>query len=217
VKKPTRAVALAAFLAAGAFAGSAAQHAAVAADHLDPPARTDPDVDSIPDNAADIADVYTWYTSNSVVICLTFAGPAAAGKAAVYDRDVLYTINISNAGLATDPEIQVKFRFGQDGANYGVQITGLPDGGGVLSGPVEETLTRSGIKARAGLYDDPFFFDLQGFRTTRSTGTLSFVSSRSFFTGQNDTSMVIEFPIDMVKGAGKLNIWATTARFGGQK
>ena len=217
VHKPTRAIALAALLAAGALTGSAVQHSALAADHLDPPMRTDPDVDPIPDNAADIADVYTWYTSSSVVICLTFAGPAPAGRAAVYDRDVLYTINISNAGLPTDPEIQVKFRFGQDGTNYGVQLNGLPDNQGPLSGPVEQTLTRSGIKARAGLYDDPFFFDLQGFRTTRSTGTPSFVNTHSFFTGSNDTSMVIEFPIDMVRGAGKLNIWATTQRFGGQK
>src|SRR6185503_244806 len=112
-----------------------------------------------------------------------FAGPAAAGKPAVYDRDFLYTINISNSGLPTDPEVQIRFRFGQDGANYGVQIAGLPDGGPPLVGPVEQTLTRSGIQARAGLYDDPFFFDLQGFRTTRSTGTLSFVNTRSFFTG----------------------------------
>ena len=217
VKKPTRAIALAALLAAGALTGSAVQHSALAADHLDPPARTDPDVDSIPDNAADIADVYTWYTANSVVICLTFAGPAPAGRAAVYDRDVLYTINISNAGLPTDPEHQIRFRFGQDGSNFGVEITGLPDGGPAISGPVEQTITRNGIKARAGLYDDPFFFDLQGFRTTRSTGTLSFVNTRSFFTGTNDTSMVVEIPIEMVRGAGKLNIWATTARFGGQK
>ena len=66
------------------------------------------------------------------------------------------------------------------------------DGGPALVGPVETTLSRSGILARAGLYDDPFFFDLQGFRETRSTGTLSFQANRSFFTGQNDTALVVQ-------------------------
>jgi hypothetical protein len=82
---------------------------------------------------------------------------------------------------------------------------------------VEQTLTRNGILARAGLYDDPFFFDLQGFRETRSTGTLSFVNTRSFFTGQNDTAMVLQIPRRLVEnGSNQINIWVTSARIGGQ-
>lgn len=189
---------------------------ASAADHLDPPARTDPAVDSLPDKAADIADVYVWHTAENLVIALTFAGPQATTLPATYDRDILYTINISNSGLPTDPEIQIRFRFGKDGTNYGVEVSGLPDGGAPLVGPVEQTLSRGGILARAGLYDDPFFFDLQGFRDTRSTGTLMFDKNRNFFAGQNLTAMVVQIPVGLVSRGDVLNIWATSARFGGQ-
>lgn len=204
-------------MGAAALALSTSDRQAVAADHLDPPTRTDPAVDTTPDRSADIADIYVWHTADNVVVALTFAGPAPSGQRATYDRDVLYTINISNAGLPGDAEVAIRFRFGQDAAgNNGVEISGLPDGGPPLVGPVETTLSRNGILARAGLYDDPFFFDLQGFRETRSTGTLSFVPTRSFFSGQNDTALVIQIPRSRIETGNQLNVWATSARIGGQ-
>jgi hypothetical protein len=203
-------------LAAG-LASSTTQWRATAADHLDPPTRTDAAVDTQPDIPADIADVYVWHTATDLVIAVTFAGPQPGNMPAFYDRDVLYTVNISNAGQPADPEVQIRFRFGKDAQNNaGVEITGLPDGGPALVGPVETTLTRSGILARAGLYDDPFFFDLQGFRDTRSTGNLAFNNQRSFFTGQNDTAMVLQIPRTLIDRGSELNVWFTTARFGGQ-
>ena len=57
---------------------------------------------------------------------LTFAGPQPNNMPPFYDRDVLYTINISNAGARTDPEIQIRARFGFDGQSPGVQFTGIP-------------------------------------------------------------------------------------------
>jgi len=216
VRQSRHAFALAAVLSAAALALTGTERPARAADHFDPPSRTDPAVDSHPDTAADIADVYVWHTSDHLVIALTFAGPQPANMPATYDRDVLYTINISNTGFPTDAEVQIRFRFGQDGAHSGVEVNGLPDGGGPLVGPVEQTLSRNGILVRAGLYDDPFFFDLQGFRETRATGTLSFVPTRSFFTGQNDTAMVVQIPLSLISKGEQLNIWATTARIGGQ-
>lgn len=187
-----------------------------AADHFDPPARTDPLVAATPDKAADIADIYTWQTADSVVIVLTFAGPQAANLPATYDPDILYTINISNADAPTDAEIQIRFKFGKDGQNVGVQVDGLPDGGGPLIGPVEQTLSRGAIQVRAGLYDDPFFFDLQGFKDSKSTGNLSISKDRNFFNGQNDTAIVIQIPTAMLNKGSPLNMWATTARFAGQ-
>jgi hypothetical protein len=190
----------------------------LAADHLDPPARTDPSVDSTPDKAADIADIYMWHTDTDLVVAITFAGPSAANTAATYDRDVLYTINISNAGLPTDAEIQITYRFGLDAnGNAGVQVMGLPDAPTTpLSGPVEQTLSRNGILVQAGLYDDPFFFDLQGFRDSKSTGNLSIRNDRNFFAGQNDTGFVVQIPLSMVRGTAMINAWVTSARFGGQ-
>jgi len=201
-------------LVAAAFWGS--DWKVRAADHFDPPARTDPMVAATPDKAADIADIYSWVQGDSVVIAVTFAGPQPANMPATYDPDVLYTINISNADAPTDAEIQIHWKFGKDGQNVGVEVDGLPDGGGPLIGPVEQTLSRNGILVRAGLYDDPFFFDLQGFRDSKATGNLTITKDRNFFNGQNDTAMVIQIPAAMLNKGNVLNMWATTARFAGQ-
>lgn len=191
----------------------------IAADHLDPPARTDPSVDSTPDRAADIADLYAFHTESSVVLALTFAGPQATTEPAIYDRDVLYTINISNAGERTDAEIPLRIRFGPGTAegDFGIRVENLPGVTGDLTGPVEQMLSKDGVKVQAGLFDDPFFFDLQGFKDTAATGTLMFDSTRDFFAGQNLTAVIIEIPSDRIaNGANPIDVWATTARFGGQ-
>lgn len=44
-----------------------------------------------------------------------------------------------------------------------------------------------------------------------------FDSTRDFFAGQNLTAVVIEIPRDRIaNGANPIDVWATTARFGGQ-
>ena len=189
----------------------------LSADHLDPPARTDPAVDSTPDRPADIADIYAWHTDTSVVLALTFAGPQATDKPATYDRDVDYEINISNQAPRTTTDIPIHIRFGQAGPNqYGVQVTGLPGVTGAISGPVETNLVKDGVTVRAGLFDDPFFFDLQGFKDTRSSGTLMFNNKRDFFAGQNLTAVVIELPKSRIDKGSLVDIWTATSRFGGQ-
>lgn len=207
--------------AAGALAVAATLMAVdrrvFAADHLDPPARTDPAVDSVPDKAADIADVYAWHTPTHLIIAVTFAGPQATNLPASYDRDLLYTINVSNDDVPFTPEFQIQYRFGQSGGASGVQFSGVPGTTGPIEGPVETNLQQGDVTVRAGLFDDPFFFDLQGFRTTRSTGALSFRSDRNFFAGQNLTAAVVQIPRSAIEnGTNKIRIWATSARFGGQ-
>lgn len=191
-----------------------------AADHLDPPHRTDPAVDTTPDAAADIADVYAWYAGDDLRLALTFAGPSVGTQPAVYDRDVLYKILVSTAPPDNTPEVTIKVRFGPGaGPNeYGVRYEGLPGVNGSIEGPVETVLQKDGVKTFAGLLDDPFFFDLLGFRETRSTGSVRFNNQRSFFTGQNDTAFVIEVPKSrFAGGTGKVSVWSTASRFGGQK
>lgn len=210
--------------AAGALASAAAIALMIpgglltAADHLDPPALTDPAVDATPDRPADIADLYAWHTDSSVIVALTFSGPQATTQPAAFDRDVLYTVNISNAMPRTTADIPVRIRFGRGSGNQvGVKVSGLPGVSGDLIGPVETDLVKDGVRVRAGLFDDPFFFDLQGFRDTLATGTLSFDKDRDFFAGQNLTAIVMEIPRDRIaNGANLVDIWATTARFGGQ-
>ena len=186
------------------------------ADHLDPPQRTDPSVDSTPDRPADIADLYAWHTDTSVVLVLTFAGPQATDQPATYDRDVDYQINISNKAPRTTTDIPINVRFGQAGDNqYGVRVTGIPGVSGAISGPVETNLSQDGVMVRAGLFDDPFFFDLQGFKDTRSSGTLMFDNQRNFFAGQNLTAVVMEIPKDRIDAGSALDVWAATYRIGG--
>lgn len=188
----------------------------LAADHLDPPGRTDPSVDSTPDRAADIADIFTWHTDKSVVIIMTFAGPQATNLPADYDRDVIYAIDISNELPATTTDVPIRVRFGSGGENkWGVKVTGLPGVTGALIGPVETNLAKSGVRVRAGLFDEPFFFDLQGFKETKSTGTLKFNNKRNFFARQNDTAIVIEIPKERLDKGVPLNISGSTFRYVG--
>ena len=194
-----------------------ADYATQAADHVDPPTRTDPTVDPVPDLAADLADIFTFHTPTSIVIAITFAGPRAAGLPPVYDRDVLYGIHVSNAGLKTDAEHNIYIRFGYDGQAPGVQITGIPGVNGAIVGPVQTELRKDGVKAIAGIFDDPFFFDSQGLRETRATGTLSIRNTRDFFARGNDTVVVLEIPREpLLNGGTRLDMWTTAARFGGQ-
>ena len=41
-------------------------------------------------------------------------------------------------------------------------------------------------------------------------------ASRSFFTGTNDTALVVQIPRSRIETGNELNIWATSARIGGQ-
>ena len=131
---------------------------------------------------------------------------------------MLYKINISTSLPADTPEVSIKARFGPGkGPNeWGVQFAGIPGVNGTIEGPVDTNLTKDGVTARAGLFDEPFFFDLQGFRESRAMGTLRFKNTRNFFDGQNDTALVLEIPKDRFASATTpLGFWITTARYGG--
>ncbi len=188
-----------------------------AADHVDPPSRTDPaTVGALADVAADIADVYFWHSNGTAKLALTNGGPRVPGLPPVYDSNVVYLLHISTDGnVATDEQL-VDIRYGRDPAgNWGVRIAGVPGTTAPIVGPVQTTLTSGPVRAIAGLFDDPFFFDLQGFRTTRSTGTLSFNNQRNFFRGQNDTAVVIQIPKSrLANGSNPIRVWATRPSLG---
>lgn len=198
-----------------------------AADHLDPPARTDPASGGM-DRNADIADLYAWHqgsgTNATLVVALSYAGPNApsATQAVPCDRDVLYTIHIDNTGDAT-AEHNIRARFAPDttGRNCFVRWEGLPGVALAQVAPVELTRTFGGVRTFVGLRDDAFFFDLQGFRDTLAmAGTapagmgIRMTSDRDFFAGKNTAVMVVEIPLSAVQAAGstRLKVWGTTAR-----
>ncbi len=184
---------------------------ATAADHTDPPPRA-----TGPGDSGDIGDLYAWHTSDKLITVLTFSGPAApaAGQAGTYDVNTLYSIHLDTTGDAI-PNDTIYVRFGQNAfGEWGVQASGVPGEAAPIVGPVEQEVTGSSAKVWAGIRDDPFFFDLQGFQDTVNTGTISFDATRDSFAGANITAVVIEMEKSAVfpNGDGNVDVWATTAK-----
>ena len=193
---------------------------AFSADHLDPPMRADPAVDTTPDIPADIADIYAFHDATNLYLIYTFGGPAAPNLPAFYDRDVLYTINVSTSLPATSADVSIRFRFGP-GSNpgeWGISVENVPGVNGAIVGPVEQMLSKDGVRVYAGLRYDPFFFDSQGLRESRNTGTIRFDKNRNFFGAKNITTVALEIPRSRLgsNGNASLDVWALSARLGGQ-
>jgi len=178
-----------------------------AADHSEAPGtKADP--------AADIADLYAWHSGDKLNTILTFAGlqQPKDNQKGTYDKNVIYTINIDNDGdLIADIKIESRFK-GKKGKTK-IQVKNLP-GTDRLTGSVDQILKKNGNQVFAGLVDDPFFFDFEGFGNTLATGAIAFDSKRDSFAGTNITAIVLQMDLRSVQGdgSGSLNIWATTSR-----
>ena len=213
--------------------------AAISADHAESPG-TDADP------AADIADVFIFPSPESatkLVGAITFGGrpaPRSRIDGSFYcDRDILFTYNIDRADAAGNfdsvPDIKIYARFGQNNGQCAVQLENVPGSAGKFSGVIEQVFTGGSIRAFAGLRNDPFFFDFEGFGALLDTFALAgqsgdLVSSfrlagnqprRDSFGGRNVSAIVFEMDLDTVapKLANgqrpKLRVWATTSRFAG--
>ncbi len=207
-----------------------------AADHRDGGQATD-------DPLADIADVYAWHTDGgTIVIILTYNGLQDAGTDATYDSEVLYTINIDNTGDPAnkaegnpdqndnEADIPIYVKFGQNGLEeWGVQVENLPGADGVVSGPVDTELPGGGeTRVYAGVFEDPFFFDFEGFTMTRDAtvtpdpdgmepyeNDFLFDSTRDSFAGTNVNAIVLEMDAAATLNGNADNwiqIWATAGR-----
>lgn len=194
---------------------------ALAADHAEAPAAT-------ADPAADIADVFLFRAEGRLVAAMTFSGapvPRARvdGAAGRYDRDVVYAFEIDRDGDAV-AEVRVLARFGQNGAGqWGVELENVPGAGArYLFGPVEEVVTSpGGLRFYAGLRDDPFFFDAQGFNATLASfgddsapdGEVLITSTRDSFADRNVTVVIFEMDLAAATGGSdEILFWGTSAR-----
>lgn len=212
-------------LAAAGASALLVREPVAAADHLDPPSRTDIRFDPTIDLPADIADIYTWTTATHLNMVFTFAGPVPGARGGFYDPNVRYIFHVSNAGRTDDDEFTIMAQFGPGQGGNGVKFEGLPGVTGSLITPVERIATApNGVKVYAGVRSDPFFFDVLGFRETNSTGTLAIRNTRDFFFNQNDTTLAVQVPIAIVGRDGngdgridnRMDIWVQTFRKGGQ-
>jgi len=195
----------------------------MSADHAESPG-TDADP------AADLADVFIFPSPESAtrtVASITFGGrsaPRSRIDGSFYcDPNVLYILNIDRASAAGEfdsiPDVQVLVRFGLNGSNEcGMQLENVPGAGGTFSGPIETVFTSSsGLKAFAGLRNDPFFFDAEGyaalvasFAAAGQSGDLitsfrlgSNTPRRDSFANRNVSAIVFEMDNSALSPVGK--------------
>lgn len=224
-------------------------------DHLDSPlVKTD--------GRVDITDLYAWRTSPSVTTFALNVNPLTAPAdtaGARFRQDALYEIKIDTNGDAqADIAYRIKFsslRTFPDGSND--QVFTVKRAAGAAAQRTEwagDTVatgrtTRAGQaavvasvlaggKAFAGPRDDPFYFDLVGFKHLKSRllngrlalGTIADTSNCALaddnaaaqllscftgtdtFAGTNVSSIVLSLPNSKLGGTGHtIGIWATTA------
>jgi hypothetical protein len=190
---------------------SIAAQPAFSADHRESPATR-------ADNPADIADVYAWHDADRdrLVTVVTVAGlqDVPGHQSPTFDEDVIYVVNIDNNGdYVPDTSIEVRFVRNLSG-HWRMLVQDLPGAPSLFLAPTEHRVrVNSNTLVYAGLRDDPFFFDFEGFVQTLQTATLSFDSNRDSFAGFNVTAIALEMPLSRVCTSGDvLHIWAETAR-----
>ena len=174
-----------------------------AADHLDSPTvRTDP--------AADLNDVYAFVNPNDpgeLILAATVI--PLASPATRFSGAVEYRFHIDN-GIAGD-ETTIACRFSKKDV-----VTCNGNNGLHARGVINAVASGQHMRVFAGLRDDPFFFDLAAFNTTRDTLTPAFTNPGiNFFQGLDSMAIVLGIRSERVtrKGAAKtVKVYASTAR-----
>jgi Domain of unknown function (DUF4331) len=215
----------------------AASVSVMSADHAESPgADADP--------AADLADIFIFPSPQAptrTVAAITFGGRSAPrsridGNLAC-DPNVLYTLHIDRespgGGFDNVPDVQVHARFGRNGkGECGVQLENVPGAGGTVSGPVETVFeSPTGLKVFAGVRNDPFFFDGEGYAALVASFAGAGQSGdvvgafrlsggqprRDSFANRNVSAIVFEMDNAALApgGSARVRVWATTARLAG--
>jgi hypothetical protein len=216
-----------------------------AADHRDAPGLQPPGGD----NRADITDIYAFESpsdpSKSVLV-VNVNGLTPAGEPAYFGsvvpgvrstKPIGYWLLVDNNGDArADVRYRINFKQVKDGVQkYQVRRNGkvlIPFGHGRTTefGSAPVVASGGGIRAFAGMRDDPFFFDLNGFLNITapldndpSNDAMSFIgcngqgSRPDAFAGTNISSIALEVPDSQLNGSGtNVGIWAATTIGGGQ-
>jgi hypothetical protein len=237
-KRRAALLAAGAALAAVSAAYATRPHPAGASDHNEPQS-----INAIaPGTLSDAGDIYgnfAFPTDDSVVMIITFPappwgfgylpGPAPADPwdethPHAYDSGVLYAFHIDrDFGLIGDrniveDEITITARFGYNPVQrrWGIRVEGIPEEG-VLEGPIGEPIVgASGARVQAGLFDEPFFVDLERFFEGLDTDVLAFRTETDFFVGYNVKGIVVEIPKENVATLLRRNlgVWTTAHRLG---
>ena len=181
---------------------------AFSADHLDAPTTKK-------DGRTDINDVYVFHPGSSqqnlskTVLAMTVDPAAGVISGTTFRQGANYELLIDKDGDAKpDGAVRVQFDAPIGGQqSYKVHIIRGNDGNVVFKGTTNQVVESDGVKAYAGLRDDPFFFDLAAFNAGAAfcpggVGT-------DFFRGLNTAAIVIELPTSML-GSGPVGVWGRT-------
>lgn len=210
------------FLAAATVAAAGAVALAVlpigASDHLDAPLVKK-------DGRTDINDVYVFESpqnSDRVVLALTVNPGAGVISGKSFDSKATYSFDVdTDADAIADKSIAVDFGPVEGNGRQRLTLTGP---GLTAKGYVGKSVTVESSRGKpqsmgvvkAGVFDDPFFFDLGAFRNG-----LAFCPGgvgTDFFLGLNTSAIIVEVPKSVVTGASsKISVVGRTRdKKGGQ-
>jgi len=180
-----------------------------AADHLDAPGLAPPGGDT----RLDINDVYAFQSpthSSRTVLVMTVNPLAGVLNNGTFHAGAGYDFKVDSDGDAKE-DLTYRVEFGAPDAatlSQNMTLRRLPAGSGgavVATGVTGTNIpVASGGMLRAGVFDDPFFFDLAGFLS------LNFCApGTNFFAGLNVSAIVLEVPSSAL-GSSNIGVWART-------
>jgi hypothetical protein len=183
-----------------------------AADHLDAPGVSN-------NGAADITDLYAFSTPNgnsSVFILNVNPGAGVlAQSGTTFGTGVKYKIRVDTNG-DYKPDVTYMFRFGSPNGMGKQSLMLYRNDKLVSSGWTgQDNAISGGGRTTAGLYDDPFFFDLAAFQgAVLGSGngrTFCDGDTTDFFKGLNVSSIILRVPNSHIGGNHRrISVWATT-------
>ena len=183
-----------------------------AADHLDAPGQTPPGGDT----RLDITDVYAFQSpsnpSNTVLI-MNVNPLAGVLNDGTFRSGAAYDIKIDSNGDAQE-DLTYRIRFGAPNGSLVQQVRLFREGSGpdndnpIAKGKTGQNISiPGGGMLRAGVFDDPFFFDLNGFKAADFCAPGD--TRPNFFVGLNVSSIVLEVPSSWL-GSNNIGVWART-------
>jgi hypothetical protein len=202
-----------------------------AADHLDAPGLTPPGGDV----RLDLTDVYAFRSGpGRTVLVMNVNGFTKPGRQARFatgvpsvrsTRRVSYNFNVDNNGDAK-PDVVLSARFGRPNRRGVQRLQIRRNGRRLVSGRTSRfgrvTVNRNrrrGVRAYAGMRDDPFYFDLDGFLNILSKDPgKSFIGCNSSrpdkFAKTNVSSIVVELRSSLLtrRGGRMIGVEATTRK-----
>jgi hypothetical protein len=163
------------------------------------------------DTRADINDVYLFRspeTPANAVMIMTVCPLAGATGPKLYAPKTKYEFAVDTDGDASEDKVY-SFTFSEpDATGHQKFVMSGPNKLKVKGETGTPTTFPDGGKVVCDIFDDPFFFDLIGFKRG-----LAFApqTSRNFFNGLNTMAIVLEMPASTL-GPSALGVWARTVK-----